>query len=165
MSSKEHPELVKKYLGSVVPVADNYFAALNRPAAFTASGVEFGSLKYLAACNHVPSEPSCLQCRLQRWLLLLHPEGHNLSYGDLNILPHQQQGLWLPCNLRAWRAFHAPQESGQFERTLLIADESSYVSYLEGCTARALHRSCGTCRRAASAGVTPQHALESRASG
>jgi len=83
---KEHPELVKKYLGSVVPVADNYFAALNS-AVFSD-----GSFCYIPKGTTCPMEIS--------------------TYFRINN-----------------------QESGQFERTLLIADESSYVSYLEGCTA------------------------------
>eukprot|EP00931_Biecheleriopsis_adriatica_P072916 TRINITY_DN47298_c0_g1_i1.p1 TRINITY_DN47298_c0_g1~~TRINITY_DN47298_c0_g1_i1.p1 ORF type:complete len:597 (+),score=152.09 TRINITY_DN47298_c0_g1_i1:57-1793(+) len=83
---KEHPELVKKYLGSVVPVADNYFAALNS-AVFSD-----GSFCYIPKGTKCPMEIS--------------------TYFRINN-----------------------KESGQFERTLLIADESSYVSYLEGCTA------------------------------
>jgi Fe-S cluster assembly protein SufB len=81
-----HPELVKKYLGSVVPHTDNFFAALNSAG-------------------------------LQRRLVRLHPEGRPLPDGALDLLPHQRQG------------------HGQFERTLIIADEGSFVSYLEGCTA------------------------------
>jgi len=83
---KEHPELVKKYLGSVVPSGDNYFAALN--------GAVFsdGSFCYIPKGTKCPMEIS--------------------TYFRINN-----------------------KESGQFERTLLIADEGSYVSYLEGCTA------------------------------
>ncbi|CAL1130443.1 unnamed protein product [Cladocopium goreaui] len=83
---KEHPELVKKYLGSVVPTADNYFAALNS-AVFSD-----GSFCYIPKGTTCPMEIS--------------------TYFRINN-----------------------KESGQFERTLLIADEDSYVSYLEGCTA------------------------------
>jgi len=83
---KEHPELVKKYLGSVVPTKDNYFSALN--------GAVFsdGSFCYIPKGTKCPMEIS--------------------TYFRINN-----------------------QESGQFERTLLICDEHSYVSYLEGCTA------------------------------
>lgn len=83
---REHPDLVKKYIGSVVPVQDNYFAALNS-AVFSD-----GSFCYIPKGTKCPMEIS--------------------TYFRINN-----------------------QESGQFERTLLIADEGSYVSYLEGCTA------------------------------
>jgi len=83
---KEHPDLVKRYLGSVVPPADNFFAALNS-AVFSD-----GSFCYIPKGTRCPMEIS--------------------TYFRINN-----------------------KESGQFERTLLIADESSYVSYLEGCTA------------------------------
>lgn len=83
---KEHPEMVKKYMGSIVPTADNYFAALNS-AVFSD-----GSFCYIPPGTKCPMEIS--------------------TYFRINN-----------------------QESGQFERTLLIADEGSYVSYLEGCTA------------------------------
>ncbi len=83
---REHPELVKKYMGSVVPVNDNYFAALNS-AVFTD-----GSFCYI---------PKGVRC---------------------------------PMELSTYFRINAAN-TGQFERTLIIADESSYVSYLEGCTA------------------------------
>jgi Fe-S cluster assembly protein SufB len=83
---REHPELVRKYLGSVVPVRDNYFAALNS-AVFTD-----GSFCYIPKGVRCPMELS--------------------TYFRIN-----EAG------------------TGQFERTLVIADQSSYVSYLEGCTA------------------------------
>ena len=83
---KEHPELVKKYLGSVVPRNDNYFAALNS-AVFTD-----GSFCYIPPGTKCPMELS--------------------TYFRIN-----------------------EQNTGQFERTLIIADKESYVSYLEGCTA------------------------------
>lgn len=83
---REHPELVKKYLGSVVPQADNYFAALNS-AVFTD-----GSFVYI-------------------------PEG-----------------VRCPMELSTYFRINA-RGTGQFERTLIIADKGSYVSYLEGCTA------------------------------
>lgn len=83
---REHPELVKKYLGSVVPVSDNYFAALNS-AVFTD-----GSFVYI---------PKGVRC---------------------------------PMELSTYFRINAAG-TGQFERTLIIADEGSYVSYLEGCTA------------------------------
>jgi Fe-S cluster assembly protein SufB len=82
----EYPELVKKYLGSVVPVADNYFAALNS-AVFSD-----GSFCYI---------PKGVRCPM-----------------DLSTYFRINNG-----------------DSGQFERTLIIAEEGSYVSYLEGCTA------------------------------
>jgi Fe-S cluster assembly protein SufB len=82
----EHPELVKKYLGSVVPTNDNYFAALNS-AVFTD-----GSFCYI---------PKGVRC---------------------------------PMELSTYFRINAAK-TGQFERTLIIADENSYVSYLEGCTA------------------------------
>jgi len=83
---KEHPELVKKYLGTVVPSTDNYYAALNS-AVFSD-----GSFCYIPKGTKCPMELS--------------------TYFRIN-----ESG------------------TGQFERTLLIADEGSYVSYLEGCTA------------------------------
>ncbi|MBC7571007.1 MAG: Fe-S cluster assembly protein SufB [Spirosoma sp.] len=82
----EHPELVKKYMGSVVPAKDNYFAALNA-AVFTD-----GSFCYI---------PKGVRC---------------------------------PMELSTYFRINAAG-TGQFERTLIIADEGSYVSYLEGCTA------------------------------
>ena len=83
---KDHPELVKKYIGTVIPFRDNYFAALNS-AVFSD-----GSFCYIPKGVRCPMELS--------------------TYFRIN-----QAG------------------TGQFERTLVIADESSYVSYLEGCTA------------------------------
>lgn len=83
-----YPELVEKYLGSVVPIGDNYFATLNS-AVFTD-----GSFVYIPKGVHCPMELS--------------------TYFRIN-----------------------DKESGQFERTLIIAEENSYVSYLEGCTAPA----------------------------
>lgn len=83
---QEHPELVKKYLGSVVPMTDNYFAALNA-AVFTD-----GSFCYIPKGVRCPMELS--------------------TYFRINT-----------------------ENSGQFERTLIIAEDDSYVSYLEGCTA------------------------------
>jgi Fe-S cluster assembly protein SufB len=83
---QEHPELVRKYLGLVVPYTDNYYAALNS-AVFTD-----GSFCYI---------PKGVRC---------------------------------PMELSTYFRINAAK-SGQFERTLIIADESSYVSYLEGCTA------------------------------
>jgi Fe-S cluster assembly protein SufB len=83
---KEHPELVQKYLGSVVPTKDNFFSALNS-AVFTD-----GSFCYIPKGVRCPMELS--------------------TYFRIN-----ESG------------------TGQFERTLVVADESSYVSYLEGCTA------------------------------
>ena len=81
-----HPDLVRKYLGSVVPYTDNYFAALNS-AVFTD-----GSFVYIPKGVRCPMELS--------------------TYFRIN-----------------------EQNTGQFERTLIIADDESYVSYLEGCTA------------------------------
>ncbi len=81
-----HPELVKKYLGSVVPVTDNYFATLNS-AVFSD-----GSFVYIPPGVRCPMELS--------------------TYFRIN-----------------------EKNTGQFERTLIIADKGSYVSYLEGCTA------------------------------
>src|SRR5579863_9688823 len=82
----EHPELVKKYLGSVVPVSDNFFATLNS-AVFSD-----GSFVYVPPGVRCPMELS--------------------TYFRIN-----------------------EKNTGQFERTLIIADRGSYVSYLEGCTA------------------------------
>nr|UAD87802.1 sufB protein [Gracilaria textorii] len=82
----KYPNLVKKYLGSVVPIGDNYFAALNS-AVFSD-----GSFCYIPPNTHCPLELS--------------------TYFRINN-----------------------KEAGQFERTLIIADKNSYVSYLEGCTA------------------------------
>jgi Fe-S cluster assembly protein SufB len=95
---KEHPELVQKYLGTVIPQKDNFYAALNS-AVFSD-----GSFCYIPKGVHCPMELS--------------------TYFRIN-----QAG------------------TGQFERTLLIADEGSYVSYLEGCTAPSrdenqLHAAC-----------------------
>lgn len=83
---REHPELVKKYLGSVVPYTDNFFACLNS-AVFTD-----GSFVYI---------PKGVKC---------------------------------PMELSTYFRINA-KNTGQFERTLIIAEEESYVSYLEGCTA------------------------------
>ena len=83
---KEHPELVKKYIGSVVPQTDNFYASLNS-AVFTD-----GSFCYIPKGVRCPMELS--------------------TYFRIN-----------------------EANTGQFERTLIIADEGSYVSYLEGCTA------------------------------
>lgn len=83
---QEHPELVKQYLSSVVPVTDNYFSALNA-AVFTD-----GSFVYI---------PKGVRC---------------------------------PMELSTYFRINA-ENTGQFERTLIVADEGSYVSYLEGCTA------------------------------
>lgn len=81
-----HPELVEKYLGSVVPYTDNYFAALNSAV---------------------------------------------FSDGSFVYVP---KGVRCPMELSTYFRINA-SETGQFERTLIIADEGSYVSYLEGCTA------------------------------
>src|ERR1700742_1310888 len=83
---REHPELVKKYLGSVVPTSDNFYATLNS-AVFSD-----GSFVYVPAGVRCPMELS--------------------TYFRIN-----------------------ERNTGQFERTLIIADKGSYVSYLEGCTA------------------------------
>ncbi len=83
---KEHPELIKKYLGSVVPQTDNFFAALNS-AVFSD-----GSFVYIPKGVRCPIELS--------------------TYFRINTA-----------------------NTGQFERTLIVAEEGSYVSYLEGCTA------------------------------
>jgi len=83
---REHPDLVRKYLGSVVPLSDNFFAALNS-AVFSD-----GSFVYV---------PKGVRCPLEL-----------STYFRINTA-----------------------ETGQFERTLIIADEGAYVSYLEGCTA------------------------------
>jgi Fe-S cluster assembly protein SufB len=82
----DHPELVKKYLGSVVPYTDNFFAALN------AAVFSDGSFVYI---------PKGVRC---------------------------------PMELSTYFRINAA-ETGQFERTLIIADDDAYVSYLEGCTA------------------------------
>ncbi len=83
---REHPELVRQYLGSVVPVSDNYFAALN------AAVFSDGSFVYVPPGVRCPMELS--------------------TYFRINA-----------------------ENTGQFERTLIIADKGAYVSYLEGCTA------------------------------
>ena len=83
---QKHPELVKKYIGSVIPLSDHYFATLNS-AVFTD-----GSFVYNPPNTRCPMELS--------------------TYFRINA-----------------------SETGQFERTLIIADKGSYVSYLEGCTA------------------------------
>jgi len=83
---REHPELVRKYLGSVVPYTDNFFAALNSAV---------------------------------------------FSDGSFVYVP---PGVRCPMELSTYFRINAAN-TGQFERTLIIADEGSYVSYLEGCTA------------------------------
>ncbi len=83
---REHPELIKKYLGSVVPVSDNFFAALNSAV---------------------------------------------FSDGSVVYIP---KGVRCPMELSTYFRINAAN-TGQFERTLIVADEGSYVSYLEGCTA------------------------------
>ena len=83
---REHPELVRKYLGSVVPAADNYFAALNS-AVFTD--------------------------------------------GSFVFIP---EGVRCPMELSTYFRINA-RNTGQFERTLIVGEKGSYVSYLEGCTA------------------------------
>lgn len=83
---QEHPELIRKYLGTVVPVKDNFFAAMNS-AVFSD-----GSFVYIPKGVRCPMELS--------------------TYFRINAI-----------------------NTGQFERTLIVADEGSYVSYLEGCTA------------------------------
>jgi Fe-S cluster assembly protein SufB len=83
---REHPELVQKYLGSVVPYSDNFFAALN------AAVFSDGSFVYI---------PKGVRC---------------------------------PMELSTYFRINAA-DTGQFERTLIVADEGAYVSYLEGCTA------------------------------
>ncbi len=83
---KEHPELVKKYLGSVVPYSDNFYAALNSAV---------------------------------------------FSDGSFVYIP---KGVRCPMELSTYFRINAGN-TGQFERTLLIADEGAYLSYLEGCTA------------------------------
>ena len=83
---QNHPELVKKYLGSVVPITDNFFSALNSAV---------------------------------------------FSDGSFVYIP---KGVRCPMELSTYFRINA-QNTGQFERTLIIAEEGSYVSYLEGCTA------------------------------
>ncbi len=83
---QEHPELVKKYLGSVVPANDNYFAALNSAV---------------------------------------------FSDGSFCYIP---KGVRCPMELSTYFRINAAN-TGQFERTLIVAEDDSYVSYLEGCTA------------------------------
>ncbi|GMV89514.1 MAG: Fe-S cluster assembly protein SufB [Chthonomonas sp.] len=83
---REHPELVQKYLGSVVPYSDNYFATLN--------------------------------CAV-------------FSDGSFVYVP---KGVRCPMELSTYFRINA-QNTGQFERTLIVAEEGAYVSYLEGCTA------------------------------
>jgi len=83
---QKHPELVKKYMGSVVPATDNYFAALNSAV---------------------------------------------FSDGSFCYIP---KGVRSPMELSTYFRINA-ENTGQFERTLIIAEEGSYVSYLEGCTA------------------------------
>jgi Fe-S cluster assembly protein SufB len=83
---REHPDLVKKYLGSVVPYTDNYFASLNSAV---------------------------------------------FSDGSFVYIP---KGVRCPMELSTYFRINAAN-TGQFERTLIIADDNAYVSYLEGCTA------------------------------
>ena len=95
---KDHPELVKKYLGTVIPATDNFYACLN------AAVFSDGSFVYIPKGTKCPMELS--------------------TYFRINA-----------------------ENTGQFERTLIIAEEGSYVSYLEGCTApkrdvAQLHAAC-----------------------
>jgi Fe-S cluster assembly protein SufB len=83
---ENHPELVRKYIGSVVPVGDNYYAALNSAV---------------------------------------------FSDGSFVFIP---KGVRCPMELSTYFRINA-KETGQFERTLIVAEAGSYVSYLEGCTA------------------------------
>ncbi|MEZ4647249.1 MAG: Fe-S cluster assembly protein SufB [Candidatus Eisenbacteria bacterium] len=83
---REHPEIVRKYLGSVVPATDNFFAALNSAV---------------------------------------------FSDGSFVFIP---KGVRCPMELSTYFRINAAQ-TGQFERTLIIAEDGAYVSYLEGCTA------------------------------
>ncbi|MBN1113154.1 MAG: Fe-S cluster assembly protein SufB [Bacteroidales bacterium] len=83
---KDHPDLIKKYLGAVVPPSDNYFAALNSAV---------------------------------------------FSDGSFCYIP---KGVRCPMELSTYFRINAAN-TGQFERTLIVADDESYVSYLEGCTA------------------------------
>ena len=83
---KEHPDLVKKYLGSVVPYSDNFFATLNSAV---------------------------------------------FSDGSFCYIP---KGVRCPMELSTYFRINSAN-TGQFERTLIVADEGAYVSYLEGCTA------------------------------
>ncbi|MGC4231848.1 MAG: Fe-S cluster assembly protein SufB [Niabella sp.] len=83
---QEHPELVRQYLGSVVPVTDNFFSALNSAV---------------------------------------------FSDGSFCFIP---KGVRCPMELSTYFRINA-ENTGQFERTLIVAEEGSYVSYLEGCTA------------------------------
>ena len=83
---KEYPDLIKKYLGSVVPITDNFYAALNSAV---------------------------------------------FSDGSFVYIP---KGVKCPMELSTYFRINAAN-TGQFERTLIVADESSHVSYLEGCTA------------------------------
>src|SRR5690349_14481194 len=83
---QEHPELVQKYLGTVVPYSDNFFAALNAAV---------------------------------------------FSDGSFCYIP---KGVRCPMELSTYFRINA-KDTGQFERTLIVADEGSFVSYLEGCTA------------------------------
>jgi Fe-S cluster assembly protein SufB len=83
---QEHPELIKKYLGSVVPITDNHFAALNAAV---------------------------------------------FSDGSFCYIP---KGVRCPMELSTYFRINA-ENTGQFERTLIVAEAGSYVSYLEGCTA------------------------------
>ena len=83
---KEYPDLVKKYLGTVVPYSDNFYAALNAAV---------------------------------------------FSDGSFAYIP---KGVTCPMDLSTYFRINA-KETGQFERTLIVADEGSYVNYLEGCTA------------------------------
>jgi len=83
---KKHPELVRKYLGSVIPVTDHFYATLNSAV---------------------------------------------FSDGSFVYIP---KGVRCPMELSTYFRINA-SETGQFERTLIVADEDSYVSYLEGCTA------------------------------
>ena len=92
---RDYPDLIKKYLGSVVPCTDNYYAALNAAV---------------------------------------------FSDGSFCYIP---KGVRCPMELSTYFRINA-EGTGQFERTLIVADEGAYVSYLEGCTARGATRTSCT---------------------
>jgi Fe-S cluster assembly protein SufB len=108
---QNHPELVQKYLGSVVPYTDNFYAALNSAV---------------------------------------------FSDGSFCYIP---KGIRCPMELSTYFRINAAS-SGQFERTLIVAEEGSYVSYLEGCTAPMRESAPRRCSRAGGARQRPDQVLD-----
>ena len=142
---KEHPELIRKHLGSVVPAADNYFSALNaavfRRAAAAAQRGGGGRLALFLPpsaplSNPLPNFPQTLP-KPQTPKSNNKPKiNQNRSDGSFVYIP---KGVRCPMELSTYFRINT-SETGQFERTLIVAEDDSHVSYLEGCTAPAFDK-------------------------